>query len=173
MPRRAISWRNAPAASRRPPAVPVLHHRPACRRGRCRSTHTRPGAPTAGFLATKPCRYSAAVTLPAIVVALPFGNVGNPAGQVTQVRSPQRHAPQRVAAAVAGIQPCIGDHVVIAVKRRQIRTQRDSRGAGQGREIHHQCGVQFAGAGQRIAQHQAAFRIGVVDLHAHALAGSR
>ncbi len=100
-----------------------------------------------------------------------IGQVGDAAVEVTQVRTPQRHAPDRVAGAVTGLQPLVGQGVVIGEQGRQVRAQRDARGTGEGGEIKDGVRVLLADIGQCVAQHQTAFGVGVVDLHGEALAG--
>ena len=99
------------------------------------------------------------------------GQVGNVAGQVAQVRAPQRHPPHRVTGELAGGQPLRGQRLVVGEQRRQVRPQCDPRRAGEGGEVQDQRRLAFAGIGQRVAQHHPAFGVGVVDLHADPGAG--
>src|SRR3546814_8552696 len=51
-----------------------------------------------------------------------------------------------------------------------VGTERDARGAGQRREIDDQFGLVLARFGERVAEHQPAFGIGVADLDRQSLA---
>ena len=57
-----------------------------------------------------------------------------------------------------------GERVVVGIERRQLGTERDARGAGQGRHVDDQLGRLLVGERQRIGQHQPALGVGVADL---------
>ena len=57
--------------------------------------------------------------------------------------------------------------------RRQVGTQRDAGGAGQGREIEHQFRLFFGGPGEGVGEDQPAFGVGIVDFDGQALAEVR
>ena len=96
--------------------------------------------------------------------------IGDVGAQHLVIAVPQRHPPQRIADRLAAAEHVVGERVVIGEQSGQIRPERDPGGAGQGGEIEDQLGLLLAGAGERVAEDQAAFRIGIADLDGEALA---
>ena len=80
------------------------------------------------------------------------------------VARPERHAPHRIADAVAGRGNLGGKGIVVGVERRQLRAQRHAGGARQRGEADDRVGLLLVGERQRIGQHQPALGVGVADL---------
>ena len=99
------------------------------------------------------------------------GEVGEVGVEHLAIGAPQRQPPQRIGHRRAGGQRGLGQRIVVAEQRRQVRSQRHARGAGEGGEVDHQIRLLLGAVGHRVAQHQAALGVGVVDLHAVAGAG--
>ena len=88
--------------------------------------------------------------------------VGGVAAEFVAVLGHQRQLPERLAVGFAG-----GDHFahpvrVVAQHRGHAGSQRADRGARQGGGVHDVGGAFFAGAGERVRQHQPALGVGVV-----------
>ena len=100
-------------------------------------------------------------------------HVGHVRFQHVVVPVPQGQAPDGIVLGRARGKQGAGERLVIGEERRQVRAERYAGGAGQRREIEDQVGGMFAGAGQRVAQDQPAFGIGVRVLDGQALAGAQ
>ena len=66
--------------------------------------------------------------------------------------------------------PVGGERLVVGEERRQLRAERDARGAGERRDVDQQIGRLLVGERQRIGQDEPALGIGVADLDGEALA---
>ena len=103
--------------------------------------------------------------------ATDVGDVGERAIELFLVLIEQRQLPGAVVGGLAGAEQLLDQFVVIAQQARSVGTQGNDARAGQGRDVDHGLGLEALGVGQGIAQHQAAFGVGVEDLHSLAAHG--
>ncbi len=71
----------------------------------------------------------------------------------------------RSSARLAGLEHLADQAVVVAHQAGGVAAEGDDAGAGQGGDIDHRLRLEALGVGQGVAQHQAAFGVGVEDLH--------
>jgi hypothetical protein len=114
-------------------------------------------------LAVKRFRNIAAVMAPPGAAA-DVGHVGIVALQGFVVFVVQRHAPGRVQRLFTGGQQLRSQRVVGAEQARAVVAQGDDAGTGERGDVHHHGRLEALGIGQRIAQDEAAFGVGVEDL---------
>jgi len=86
------------------------------------------------------------------------------------VATPQRQPPQRIVLARGRAHQLGGERVVVGEERRNLGAERDTSGAGQGREIDQQVGRFLVGERERVGQDQAAFGVGIADFDGEPLA---
>ena len=89
--------------------------------------------------------------------------------KLCQVGIPERQAPDRITGARRRGEDISGKLVVVGVERRKVSAKRDTGRAGECCKIEQQVRVVFTGARQRIAENEAAFGVGIVDLNRQAL----
>ncbi len=97
--------------------------------------------------------------------AADVGHVGKRAVELLLIFLEQRQLPGAVTGAGAGIQQLRDQLVVVAHQAGGVAAQGDNAGTGQGGDIDHAGGLEAFGVGQRVAQHQAAFGIGVENFN--------
>ncbi|MCY1404574.1 hypothetical protein D9M71_197860 [compost metagenome] len=73
--------------------------------------------------------------------------------------------PGAVVSTFAGAEQLLGQGFVVAHQARGMTAQGDHAGAGQGGDVDYSLGFEPCGVGQGVAQHQAAFGVGVEDFH--------
>ena len=100
-----------------------------------------------------------------------IGDVGERAVQLFLVFVIQRQLPGAVVGGQAGGENLLYQFVVVAHQAGDIAAQGHDAGAGEGGDVDHAFGLEALGVGQRVAQDQAAFGIGVADLDVQAGAG--
>ena len=100
------------------------------------------------------------------------GEIGEVAGESLVVIVPERHLPAAVERFLAGVEQCACEAIAVAEHATRDVTQGDNHGAGQRGDVDDRCRFVALGIGERIAQNQASFGIGVQDfdgLPRHAL----
>ena len=110
---------------------------------------------------------------PGKAVAARVVEVGDVGFQVFAVAIVQRQRPARIIRRLACGLQIGGGFRPAGHQRGQVWPQRDAGRAGERGEIEHQFGRLLARAGQRIAQHQPPFGIGIADLDAEAGAAAQ
>src|SRR5690554_757334 len=103
--------------------------------------------------------------------AADVGHVGEVAVELALVFVPERQAPGAVTGALARGQQFVGQFVVVGQQAGGVVAQGDDAGAGEGGQVDYGGRVEFLDVGEGIAQHQAAFGVGVEDFNGHAAQG--
>ena len=98
-------------------------------------------------------------------------HVGYGAFEPLLVGGPKRHAPQRFAARLTGVDEGLGQAITAGPQSGDFLAQGNQAGSGEGGQIHHHIGFELAGVHQGIRQGEAPFGIGVVDLDGFAIGG--
>ena len=93
------------------------------------------------------------------------GDVGERAVELLLVLVMQRQLPGAVVGAFASLEDLPDQGVIVAHQAGDVAAQGDDAGAGEGGDVDHRLRLEALGVGQGIAQHQAAFRVGVEDFH--------
>nr|GEY46165.1 hypothetical protein [Tanacetum cinerariifolium] len=96
--------------------------------------------------------------------ATDVGDVGKRAVQLLLILIEQRQLPGAVVGALAGFQHLGDQRVAVAHQARRVTAQRNDAGAGQCGDVDDGLRLEAFGIGQRVAQHQTAFGVGVEDL---------
>ena len=102
-----------------------------------------------------------------------MANIGHFAFERFNIGLPQRQGPVFFAASAACSADAFGKVGIIAEQARKLVSQSDGAGPGEGGNINHRSrNPGFLGIGQRIAQGEAAFRIGILDFNGIAIGGA-
>ena len=99
--------------------------------------------------------------------------IGDRAVDQLAIGAVQRQPPERLERRPPGREQIVGEAIVRREQRRQVRPERDPRGAGQGRAVDQQRRPLAVGLGEQIGEHQAALGVGVADLDREPLAGAQ
>ena len=91
--------------------------------------------------------------------------------ELTFVFNGDRHMPATVICRNTSIENAVGKFVVVAHHRSTVMAQRDDASAGQCRDVNYCSRLESPGVGERVAENQPAFGIGIEDFDSLTVAG--